>query len=62
MASVKLMKTKDGREYYKIRVSRGHGKTMFSTQWYVPEGWSKKAIDRGLEKAVREFENQCASG
>ena len=62
MATIFLKETKDGRRYYQIRVSRGHGITPYTTQWYVPDGWSSKSISRGLEKAVREFESKCQAG
>lgn len=62
MASTKLMKTKDGREYYRIRVSMGRGKTVLSYNWYVPIGWSKKAIDRELQRVAFDFETKCKSG
>ena len=41
---------KDGRLFYKIRVSRGWEKGYLSTRWYPPEGWSRKAIERELHK------------
>ena len=62
MASTKLMETKDGRKFYRIQVSKGHGITPFTTRWYIPDGWSKRSIERGLAKAVSEFEASCAAG
>lgn len=62
MASTKRMKTKDGREYYRIRVSMGRGKTVLSYNWYIPEGWSQKAIERELQKVAVSFEQKCKSG
>lgn len=62
MATTKLKQTKDGRRYYQIRISRGHGQTSFNSVWYVPDGWSAKSIERGLDKAVREFETKCQAG
>ena len=62
MASTKLMKTKDGRKFYRIRCSRGHGVSPYETRWYVPEGLSAKSIQRGLDKAIRDFENKIDAG
>lgn len=60
MASTKLMTTKDGRRFYKISVSRGYGKSPYSTRWYVPEKMTaKRTIERELERAVRAFEQRC---
>lgn len=62
MASYKLMTTKDGRKYYKIYVSRGHGKTPFTKNWYVPENKSQKFVEEELKKASYEFERKCEEG
>lgn len=62
MASWTRYTTKDGRDYYKIRVSRGRGKSYLSRRWYVPEGWSKRAIERELTKISAEFERQAQAG
>ena len=62
MASVKEMTTKDGRRFYKIAISRGHGLTPYTMRWYVPAAYGKRTIDRELRKAVAEFERQCAAG
>ncbi len=59
MPSIKEMTTKDGRQFYKIRVSRGREKGYLSTRWYPPEGWSRKAIERELHKQAAEFERQA---
>lgn len=62
MPSTRKRTTKDGQEYFEIRVSMGRGKTYLSRRWYVPAGWSKKAIDRELAKQAAEFERQCKAG
>ena len=62
MASIKLMETKDGKRYFRIRVSRGKGKSLYSMNWYWPDGWSKRAAERELAKVVGEFETRCHSG
>ena len=62
MASTRLRETKDGRRYYEIRCRRGREKAGLSTRWYVPDGWSQKAIDRELAKVAAEFERQGQAG
>ncbi len=62
MASTRLRETKDGRRYYEIRCRRGREKAGLSTRWYVPDGWSQKAIDRELAKVAADFERQVQEG
>ena len=62
MASTRLKETKDGKKYYEIRVRMGRDKAELSSRWYVPEGWSQKAIDRELAKVSAEYERQCKAG
>lgn len=62
MASIKLMTTKDGRQYYKIRVRMGRDGATLSTNWYVPEGWCETTIERELKKVAAGFELKCKSG
>ena len=62
MAHCKLMETKDGRRFYKIYASRGRGKQYVTMRWYVPDGWSKKVVDRELIKVAAEFERQVQEG
>lgn len=62
MAYSRLLTTKDGRQFYKIEVSRGRGKSYLSTRWYVPDGWSKRAIDRELKKQEAAFEDKVKAG
>lgn len=62
MASKRLKTTKDGRRYYEIRVSRGRGQSYLVSRWYVPEGWSARAIERELAKQAADFERRCKSG
>lgn len=62
MASVKEMTTKSGERFYRIAVSRGYGKTPFTTRWYVPDGWSKRSIENALKKVVAQFEADCEAG
>ena len=61
MASTRLKTTKDGRAYYEIRVHPTDGKEV-SRRWYVPEGWSKRAIERELAKVAAELERQVKAG
>ncbi|MDY4431061.1 tyrosine-type recombinase/integrase [Evtepia sp.] len=62
MASTRLKETKDGRRFYEIRVNMGRDRPQLSTRWYVPAGWSKRAIDRELAKQAAEFELKCKAG
>lgn len=61
MASTRKKTTKDGRDYYEIRVRPQRGKEL-SRRWYVPEGRSRKAIERELAKQAAAFEQEVASG
>lgn len=62
MPSTRRKETKDGRIFYEISVSRGRGKSRLTRRWYVPEGWSQKAIDRELAAVAAEFERQSDAG
>lgn len=62
MPSVRRYETKDGRPYYLIRVRRGRDKAALSRRWYVPEGWSQKAISRELAKVAAAFEREAQAG
>ena len=62
MASTKLMKTKDGRRFWKIIVSQGKDRPQLTTRFYWQDGWSEKYALGQLQKAVGAFEQQCAAG
>ena len=62
MAATRLKKTKDGRKYYEIRYRTSREASELSTRWYVPSGWSEKAIQRELRKQAAEFERKCKEG
>lgn len=62
MPSIRRKETKTGQTFYEIRVSRGRGKSYLTKRWYVPDGWSQKAIDRELRKVAADFERQAATG
>lgn len=62
MPSVRRKMTKTGRDYYEITVSRGRSMPRLFSRWYVPEGWSQRAIDREVTKQAAEFERQCKAG
>lgn len=62
MASTRLKETKDGKRFYEIRVSMGRGKTYMTSRWYVPDGWSKRSIEKELSKQAAEFERKCKAG
>lgn len=62
MASSRLKTTHDGKKFFELRYKPSRNRPELTTRWYVPEGWSQKAIDRGLAKAKAEFERQCKAG
>lgn len=62
MPSTRKKTTKDGQVFYEIRVSRGRGQTYLTSRWYVPDGWSQKAIDKELTKQAAEFERKVKAG
>ena len=62
MASCQLMETKDGKQFYRIRVSRGRGLSPYSMRWYVPDGWSSRKIENELKRVSAKFEEDCQNG
>ena len=62
MPSIRRKTTKSGRDFYEITVSRGRSQSRLYSRWYVPEGWSQKAIDREVTKQAAEFERRCKAG
>ncbi len=63
MASISEEKlTSDGRRYYEVRVSRGRDKSQIKRRFYPESSWSKKTIDRELNKFAADLENQIAEG
>ncbi len=62
MAYIREKKTKDGRRFYEIEISRGRSKKPITRRWYIPDGWSKKTIDRELNKIAAELERQVEEG
>ena len=62
MPSATRMTTKDGRVFYKIRCHIDRDRPALSMRWYVPEGWSQKAIERELAKVAADFERRCKAG
>lgn len=62
MPSTRKKFNKAGQAFYEIRVSRGRDKSYLTRRWYVPKGWSQRAIDRELASVVAEFERQCNAG
>lgn len=69
MASIQKRTNKKGEVIsYQIKVSRGRDKltgkqlTPYTTTFVPPEGWSKKSIERALQRAAGEFEAACKRG
>lgn len=61
MASTRLKTKKDGTRYYEISVRPSHDKTV-CRRWYPPDGWSKRAVERELQKKAAEIERQVKEG
>ena len=62
MATIRLREKKDGTQFYEIRASRKRGETPPTMRWEIPEGWSKRAIDRELNKVAAEFDRKYKTG
>lgn len=69
MASFTARKNKAGEVIsYQIKVSRGRDKltgkqlTPYTMTYTPPKGWSKRAIERDLQKVMGEFETACNRG
>ena len=62
MPSTRRQVTKSGQVYYEIRCRISRDRPELTTRWYVPDGWSQKAIDRELSKQAAEFERRCKAG
>lgn len=62
-----LMTTKDGRRYWKINVSRGYGKSPYTTRFYWPlkkdgSPVAKTTAESARDKFMVEFETKCKNG
>lgn len=62
MAYTRLKTAKNGRKYYEIQVYRADHDGRVTKRWYVPQGWSKRSIERALAKEAAEFEELVAAG
>jgi Site-specific recombinase XerD len=62
MATSRMKATKGGKQFYEIRVRISREKPEYTTRWYIPDGWSRKAIDRELAKQEADFERCCKAG
>ena len=63
MASISEEKrTSEGIRYYEVRVSRGRGKSQIKRRFYPEDGWSKKTIDRELNRFAADLEKQIEEG
>lgn len=65
--SKEVMTTKDGRRYWKISVSRGYGKSPYTTRFYWPtkkdgSPVAKSSAITARDKFMVEFERQCKDG
>lgn len=62
MATIRKYTAKSGRDYYEFRCKFSRDEHERSTRWYVPDGWSAKAIEREVTKQAAEFERRCRAG
>lgn len=62
MASIREMETKTGGICYEVGVSRGRGKSKVYRRFYPETGWSKRTIERELNKFVRDLEKEVEAG
>lgn len=62
MASIREIETKTGGICYEVGVSRGRGKSKVYRRFYPEAGWSKRTIDRELNKFVRDLEKEVEAG
>ena len=62
MASISRKTTKNGKEYYEIRCHVDRDRPTLTTRWYPPDGWSRKSIDKELQRVAADFERKCKSG
>lgn len=65
--SKEVLTTKDGRRYWKISVSRGYGKSPYTTRFYWPtkkdgSPVAKSSAESARDKFMVEFESQCKDG
>ena len=61
MAAIREINTKSGM-VYEIGVSRGRGVPKAYKRWHPPVGWSKKNIERELNRVARDFEKEVEAG
>lgn len=61
MASIKQAIDKAGNVYYKVTASNGRGRRV-TRSWHPEAGWSKKTIDRELNKFAASLENGLSDG
>lgn len=62
MASIRERILSDGTVTYQIRVSRGRDRKPFVTSWTPQDGWTKKRIQKELNKFAAAFESDCING
>ena len=62
MATIRKLEHKDGTEFFEIKVSRGRKKAPLTMRWEPPQGWSRRAIERELNRVAADFERRVNSG
>ena len=61
MASIKKMTDTTGAVYYQVQASGGRGRRV-KRNWRPEPGWSRRTIERELNKFAAQLENELASG
>lgn len=62
MANAVEKKSKDGRRFYELRAYNKAKKRYYTSRWYVPDGWSRRAIEKELETKTVEFQQGVNAG
>ena len=62
MANAVEMKTKDGRQFYELRAYSKEKARYYTSRWYVPDGWSRRAIENELKTQTVEFQQKVDAG
>lgn len=62
MATIRKLEHKDGTEFFEIKVSRGRKKAPLTMRWEPPQGWSRRAIERELNRVAADFERRVGNG
>lgn len=62
MANAVEKKTKAGRRFYELRAYSKEKRRYYTSRWYVPAGWSRRAIENELKTLTVEFQQKVDAG